>query len=70
KLGNESGGRGHKASHSTHHHTSHTTTTERRASNSPLRGKAASKAKAAPAPQAQATFAKTGTDDAGDWEEF
>ena len=69
KLGNESGGRGHKTSHSTHHHTSHTTT-ERRASNSPLRGKTASKAKAAPAPQAQATFAKTGTDDAGDWEEF
>ncbi len=60
KLGNETGSR-------TNHHKP---STERRASNSPLRGKAASKPKAAPAPQAQVAYAKTGTDDAGDWEEF
>ena len=58
KLGNETG-----------RSTTHKPSTERRASNSPLRGKTSTKqAVATPAPQV--ALAKTGTDDAGDWEEF
>jgi methyl-accepting chemotaxis protein len=60
KLGNESGSRtSHKAA-----------STDRRASTSPLRGKAPAKPKASPAPKVQVAYAKTGTDDAADWEEF
>jgi methyl-accepting chemotaxis protein len=63
KLGNETSSR-------TSHKANHNPSAERRASTSPLRGKVTAKPKASPAPQAHVAYAKTGTDDAGDWEEF